>query len=283
MTINSFLWRIVFIMMLGLSLMSCENKKAHYNGYIDADLLYISSDFSGKIEQVYAHKGQYIAQYQPLFRLEKETQTYALGASQANTRNFMDNSKALLSQLQYAKKNYHRLFTLHQQNSASEDEVELAAQSVSVLEQQFAAMNAQIKASHFDQDEKQWQLNTRQGDAPESGILFDRYYHQGEFVQSGQPIFSLITADNIKVIFFVPENNLSHIALNQPIRLLFDGTQKTQTATIQYISNEAEYTSPIIFSSEEREQLVYRIEAKFKTVDLNKVHLGQPVSIELIP
>jgi hypothetical protein len=101
-------------------------------------------------------------------------------------------------------------------------------------------------------------------------------------VQAGQPVLALITKPKIKVIFFVPEKDLSKIALNQKVLVSSDGTQRKLPAKISYISQDAQYTSPTIFSKEERSALVFRIEARLDNPQLEQVHLGQPITLELI-
>ena len=51
---------------------------------------------------------------------------------------------------------------------------------------------------------------------------------------------------------------------------------------INYISNIAQYTSPLIFSREERSDLVFRVEAMVERPDLNKIHLGLPITLEIL-
>ena len=102
-------------------------------------------------------------------------------------------------------------------------------------------------------------------------------------MQSGTPILSLISAKNIKLIFFVPETDLGKLHLGEAISFTSDGNTNLQAGTISYISAQAEYTPPIIFSSEDRQKLVFRVEARLTQPNLAQVHLGQPVTLELKP
>jgi HlyD family secretion protein len=53
------------------------------------------------------------------------------------------------------------------------------------------------------------------------------------------------------------------------------------SAKITYISNEAEYTPPVIYSNETREKLVFMVEAHPSVADANRLHPGQPVTVVL--
>jgi len=85
--------------------------------------------------------------------------------------------------------------------------------------------------------------------------------------------------DNIKIIFFVPEAQLSQIKLQQKISFSCDGCSAPQTAVISYISPTAEYTPPVIYSRSARAKLVYRVEALTPIADATKYHPGQPIDV----
>jgi HlyD family secretion protein len=59
----------------------------------------------------------------------------------------------------------------------------------------------------------------------------------------------------------------------------FDGGQHSYSATVNYISTEAEFTPPVIYSQENRAKLVFMIEAKFSPADATDLRPGQPVDV----
>jgi HlyD family secretion protein len=84
------------------------------------------------------------------------------------------------------------------------------------------------------------------------------------------------------VIFFVPEHDLSLLHLNAKVSLSSDGNPTWASGTIRYISKIAQYTPPNLFSRDERHQLVFRVEAGIDKPQLNHIHLGEPVTLELL-
>ena len=60
-----------------------------------------------------------------------------------------------------------------------------------------------------------------------------------------------------------------------------DGAAHPFSATVNYISTQAEYTPPVIYSRETRANLVFMIEAKFSPADAAELRPGQPVDVEL--
>ena len=63
------------------------------------------------------------------------------------------------------------------------------------------------------------------------------------------------------------------LRLGQPVTIVCDGCEKPVDARISYISSQAEYTPPVIYSVESRKKLVFMIEA---TPDL-QLRPGLPV------
>lgn len=273
----------ILIPLLLLTLAGCQQNDQHYNGYIDADLTYLSSDYNGRIATLEVSRGQSVAAGELLFKLEQDSESRNVEISQTQQQNLLAQQKELSVRLTYAQLNYQRITRLQAQGAASNDELDQARQNLKVLENQSAALTAQLSGNNLDTDQKIWQLQHKQNSAPESGIIFDTYFNPHEYVTGGTPILALITASNIKIIFFAPETELGKIHLGEKITFSSDGNSHAESGVISYISAQAEYTPPIIFSSEDRHKLVFRVEARLNHPDLTTVHLGQPVTLELQP
>jgi HlyD family secretion protein len=59
-----------------------------------------------------------------------------------------------------------------------------------------------------------------------------------------------------------------------------DGVPEPYVGKVTYISPQAEYTPPVIYSQESREKLVFMVEARFDSPTASKLHPGQPVDVE---
>ncbi|MES1181098.1 MAG: secretion protein HlyD, partial [Verrucomicrobiota bacterium] len=79
----------------------------------------------------------------------------------------------------------------------------------------------------------------------------------------------------------VPQEMLPQIKTEQAISVRCDGANQAFTATVNYISTQAEYTPPVIYSRETRANLVFMIEAKFSPSDAASLRPGQPVDVRL--
>lgn len=262
-------------------LTSCKSDRHQYNGYIDADLTYLSSNFAGRLATLDVSRGQSVHKNQLLFKLEQTSEYFGVAISQLNRKSLLSQKQQIIDKIHYDDINYHRTLHMRKQNAASQNDVDVAKKDLDVLRNQLNAIEFQIKSSEVETSDKNWQLQRKASYATDHGIIFDTYYTPEEFVQAGQPVLSLITKRHIKVIFFVSEKELSSILLNRKVSISSDGSPDLATGTINYISNIAQYTPPIIYSREERQELVFRVEAVLDNPNLNQIHLGQPVSLEL--
>lgn len=91
----------------------------------------------------------------------------------------------------------------------------------------------------------------------------------------------MLPPQNIKVRFFVGESVLGALKLGAPVSVRCDGCAAPIPAMIAFISPQAEYTPPVIYSRETRTKLVYLIEARSTPDDAVKLHPGQPVEVTL--
>ncbi|WP_298429013.1 HlyD family efflux transporter periplasmic adaptor subunit [Rhodoblastus sp.] len=117
--------------------------------------------------------------------------------------------------------------------------------------------------------------------APAAGIIQDVYFWPGEIVGAGQPILALLPPENRKVRFYVPEPQLARFALGAKISVSCDKCPSNLEGRVIYISQQAEYTPPVIFSLQERGKLVFRVDARLDDPSI-LLPLGLPVTTRLI-
>ena len=96
-------------------------------------------------------------------------------------------------------------------------------------------------------------------------------------VAAQRPVLSIMPPGNMKVRFFVPETELPKLAISDEVRVACDNCAGDLTAKIYFIATMAEYTPPVIYSMDERNKLVYLIQARPSRPD--SLRVGQPVSV----
>ena len=98
----------------------------------------------------------------------------------------------------------------------------------------------------------EWRLAQKSVRAPVAGLVNDTNYVSGEWVGAGLPVLSLLPPQNIKLRFFVPEMSLGAIKVGQQVKVHCDGCSMPIGAQISFISPQAEFTPPVIYSRETR-------------------------------
>ena len=123
----------------------------------------------------------------------------------------------------------------------------------------------------------QTRLARRKGVAPVAGTIQQIYFREGEMVAAQRPVLSIMPPGNMKLRFYVPETELPKFAIGDEVRVTCDNCAADLTARVYFLATTAEYTPPVIYSLDERNKLVYLIQARPSRPDALRV--GQPVSI----
>jgi HlyD family secretion protein len=95
-------------------------------------------------------------------------------------------------------------------------------------------------------------------------------------------VVSLLPPGNVKVRFFVEERRLGAVRIGQRLAVSCDGCPAPVAAEVSFISPQAEFTPPVIYSRQERVKLVFLIEARPAPGDAVKLHPGQPVEVTFV-
>lgn len=145
--------------------------------------------------------------------------------------------------------------------------------------EQIKSQNSLVRYAQAGLSDAKWRLSQTTIKAPELALVYDTLYNVGEWITACNPVVVLLPPHNLKIRFFVPEASISNIRLGQRLKINCDGCKEAIFAHVTYISNQVEYTPPVIYSNETRNQLIFRVEAKPDNPDLLAMHPGQPVEV----
>ncbi len=138
---------------------------------------------------------------------------------------------------------------------------------------------ATVAASRSTLDMAQWRLGQRRVSAPAAGRVADVLARPGETMAAGAPVVSLLPPANIFVRFFVPEAAVSTVHRGDPVTLACDGCPTDLSATISFVSPQAEYTPPLIYSESSKAKLVFLIEAWPRPDQAASLNPGEPMEV----
>ncbi|MFJ1268590.1 HlyD family secretion protein [Legionella lytica] len=271
------------LIILPLLLNSCKStSQTQLTGYVEGRYIYITALISGTLKSYHVTKGRMVNKGELLFTLERETSAQNLTIARANVQEAQDelSNANSIYKMQKIKKDRDLILL-------GKDIISKEAFEDSLLNYQKALQNKKIAQSKLaslqaQEQKAQWNSNQQEVTAPKTALVFDTFYTEGEEVAAGSTVVSLLDPKQVKIIFFAPQAFLRKINLNQIVTVGHDVGGESAKAKITYISPKAEYNPPVIYSNEERERLVFRIEAILEPdAKAQTIHPGQPITVIL--
>jgi HlyD family secretion protein len=264
------------------SLMGCHDQKViSLPGQLEGSYTYISTGYSGILRSLFVTKGSTVQAGQRLFILDLQPEQDQSKVIEQRIIEAKAQKEKFLADYKLRKKLLDRKRCRCRESDSAKDEFDTALANSESADASLKASAANVAALEAELKKAKWMTQQKIVSATASGLVFDIYYHPGELVPNGRAVVSLLDPLAIKIIFYCPEPLLSRIKLNQWIQAFCDNCQDPIKGKITFISPQAEYTPPIIYSNEERQKLVYRVEAQPLLKDmLLKLHSGQPVTVK---
>lgn len=244
---------LAFVLLAFIASACSKQDENLLQGWIEADFIFVSPDEQGRVEELKVREGDRVEAGALLFTLDSDLQRADLGVAEAAHTG--------------AKQNFDRAQNL----------LKVAAGTQKAYDDALAA----FRDSEARLNAARTRLERRRAFSPVTGTVYQIYYRPGETVPASKPVLALLPPGNIKVRFFVPEAMLPRIALGDTVEISCDGCGAPIEAKISFISRNAEFTPPVIYSIEERHKLVYLVEARAEKVDALRV--GQPVDVRVHP
>jgi HlyD family secretion protein len=244
--------RIALAVLAVLILAGCgDGKDPIFQGWVEAELIFVGPDESGRVETLSVREGDQVALKAPLFTVDPDLQLADVAMQEAAVKN--------------AQQAYDRAQALLKTQSGTQRTLDEA--------------EAALRTAQARLNSAQTRLTRRKMFSPVAGSVQQIYYRVGELVPAGKPIVAILPPGNLKVRFFVNEATLPKLKIGDTIAVSCDGCQPGITARISFIARSSEFTPPVIYSMEERSKLVFLIEARTDTPE--RLRIGQPVSVAL--
>ena len=300
-------------------LAGCERaEEPVLSGYAEAELVYVASAAAGTLRSVAVQRGQTVRQGTELFTVEPEPDALGRDAArarqeraQAQERNLrkgrrpeelratdaqlaqaraalsasasaLQRQESLIAQGFISPLQREALVAARDRDAARVRELEaqrrLATESARSDEVEAAA--AEARAAGAELALAQWREGQRARSAPVDAQVFDVLYRPGEWVNAGLPVVALLPPQNLKVRFFVPEPLLARVAPGSRVALACDACPAGLTARVRWVSPQAEFTPPVIYSNASRSKLVFMAEAD--PAPGSGLKPGQPLDVRLV-
>lgn len=294
-----------------------QHSSIAYNGYVEGEYVYLAASQPGQLVRLAVARGDSVTADAPMFQLESANETAEVAqarrqvqAAEAQQSDLLIGKRkaeldVIRAQLEQARADASRARTQLQRDEQQYKDGGIAksqlddsrsteastAARVSELESQLQvarlpgrgdqirAQAATAQAAQAGLAQAQWKLDQKDVHAPQAGLVFDTMYRPGEWVPAGSPVVRMLPPGNVKVRFYVPEAAVGALSVGRRVRIHCDGCAADIPASVSFVSDQAEYTPPVIYSNERREQLVFLVEARPADSDALRLHPGQPVEV----
>ena len=310
----------LFLIAVTLFVSGCGDPPTNeFPGYMEAHLVLIGSEQAGRVETLSVEEGDRVEKDAPIFALESTEQEAEVAAAKARVAEAearladakqhmqrpgeidvleaaLAQAKAMLVQSNLTLDRTQKLFDKHWVSQAQLDDAQAQHDrneaAVAEAEKRIAAAKlpnrsdlidaaaASVETSRHSLEQAEKALAKRKVFAPAAGTIEEVYFRPGEVVNAGQAVVALLPPGNLKVRFFVQEPVRAALHLDQTVSVTCDGCKGELTAKISFIARDAEFTPPVIFSREQREKLVFLVEARPMEATAN-LTAGQPVTVSL--
>jgi HlyD family secretion protein len=288
-------------------------------GYVEGEFVYVASPRSGRLETVYVQRGQRVKANDPLFSLNSDPERAARDeakrrlaqglasledAKKGRRPSEIESIEAQIGQaraaLQFSQGEFERQERLTRidggtsrqdfdrarstrdsdRQRVAQLDADLRTAQLGSRPDQIVAAEANVRALASALAEAEWDLSQKRQTAPEAGLVSDRLYREGDWVEAGRPVIGLLPPRNIKVRAFVPEREIGVVHPGDAVRVFVDGVAEPFTGKVSFIAPGPEYTPPVIYSRESRAKLVFMVEAVFDAGTAARLHPGQPVDVQ---
>ncbi|MDF1607846.1 HlyD family efflux transporter periplasmic adaptor subunit [Hoeflea sp. YIM 152468] len=166
------------------------------------------------------------------------------------------------------------------QAKVSELEANLAVARLPARANEIKAAQAAVDQAEAVLESTAWRLSKRTLSVPLPGVVSDIIRNAGEVAGPQAPVLSVLPDGARKLRVYVPEPALSTIQVGTSLLVHCDGCGEGMRATVSYISSDPEFTPPVIYSLENRQKLVYLVEAR-PDDDARALVPGQIVDVDL--
>lgn len=312
--------RLVIAVALGVLLLAgCSRpNEAAMTGWVEADLVYVSAPAAGVVQKIEVQRGDRVARAAPLFvldtdaeqlaRLEAEARLAQARAASANLRSgrrppevaaieqqrVQAEAALSASRAQLARNSdlvqrgfvapgvLDDLRAAEQRDAARvrELQAQLQVARLAARPDEIAAADAAARAARAQLELDRWREQQKTQRAPLDAVVYDLMYRVGERVPANAPVVALLPAGALKLRFYAPQPALSRLPVGTPLAVRCDGCPAGIAARVSFVSPQAEFTPPVIYSNDSRSKLVFMLEARFEG-SAPALAPGQPIEVRL--
>lgn len=215
------------------------------DAYVESDLIQIAPRVSGQIKEIYIKDNQKIKEGDLIAKIDDADYKIKLAQAQAMYEKALFSQKvakakldAINTEIKLAKKDLDRYTNLYKAGAVSQQTLDnakikydntkaklLSAEESILSNTDNKVADAELRVLKAQRDQAALNLEYTNIIAPNSGTVTNKNVEKGKYVQTGQPIFMLVT-DNIWVEANFKESQVGLMKIGQEVEIKVDAYPK---------------------------------------------------------
>ncbi len=235
-------------------------------GIVTTDEVIVSSEIQGRLQQLSVKEGDAVTNGELLGVIQpQEQEANAAFYTSSEQQSTADLAQAR-ADLENARLNLERIQGLYSNNVESVQTYDQARTARDSAAARVESVKKQIQAAAAQREKAAVQLGYTRIFAPISGIVDTRAALQGEVVNPGQAIVTLINQDDLWVRADVPETYIDRIRLGDKLRVTLP-SGATREGTVFYRGVDADYATQRDVSRTKRDIKTFEIRLRCDNAD----------------
>jgi HlyD family secretion protein len=248
-------------------------------GYGEADYIYLSSQEPGIVGELFVREGDVVEAGAQVFRLDPERLSYGAQSAEAQRAAAAAAVRTAQAEATLAQRNYVRGSQLERQGYYPRARLDADRAARDVATARLAQARREAAAVGAEAGLAEERVSDLAGAAPIAGSIEQIFHRPGEVVAAGAPIVALLPPQNMKVRFFAPEALLARLPVGARVSVSCDGCAQPLAATVSFVAREPQFTPPVIYSLDQREKLVFLVEARLDAP--GPIRPGMPLDVRI--
>lgn len=253
------------------------------NGRLEANEIYVSTKYPGRIKEILFNEGDTVEAGQIVARMDTSALEAQLREAQAQIKQAEDGRTVALAQVaakqadyDFARQQYTRSKDLVGRGAVSQREAEVDSASMLSTRAQLAGAQAEatgtlsaIDAAKATAERLQAEIKDAVLVAPLRARIETRLAEPGEVLPQGGRVFSLVDLSDVYMYVFLPEKVTGKVRLGSEARIVVDAAADYPIrAYVSYVSPVAQFTPKTVETAEERHNLTFRVKLQ---IDKNRL------------
>ena len=235
-------------------------------GIVTTDEVIVSSEIQGRLQELLVQEGDVVTNGQLLARIQAEQWVADMSFYSSSEQQSTADLTQAQADAENARLNYKRIGGLYSNNVESIQTYDQARTAYDSAQARVESVSKQIQAATAQKTKAGVYLGYTQICAPTNGIVDTRAALQGEVVNAGQAIVTLINEDNLWVRADVEETYIDRIRLGDVLRVrLPSGAERP--GTVYYRSVDADYATQRDVSRTKRDIKTFEIRLRCDNAD----------------